>query len=77
MSNSVWAHNLNFKALILFLHQRIMLKMNIEKSADDTIDVEELDYVGNAVLIVEGESPNTVYFSIYFWNSSRRKSCNS
>lgn len=41
-----------------------MLKMNIKQSADDTLDIEELDYVGNVVLIVESESPNTARFLV-------------
>ena len=46
-----------------------MLNMNIEKSADDTIEVEELDYVGNVIFIVEGESPNTAIFPFHVWGS--------
>lgn len=38
--------------------------MNIKQSADDTLDIEELDYVGNVVLIVESESPNTARFLV-------------
>lgn len=41
-----------------------MLKMSIKQSADDTLDIEKLDYVGNVVLIVEGESPNTARFLV-------------
>ena len=64
MFNSVWhsAHNRNFKALILFLNRCTMLNINIEKLADNTIEVEELAYVGNVVLIVEDGSPNTAKF---------------
>lgn len=67
MSNSIWdhfAHYLKFKALILFLHRRIMLKMNVEKSADDTLDVEEFEHVGDVVLIVEDKSQNTAKFLV-------------
>lgn len=38
--------------------------MNIKQSADDTLDIEELDYAGDVVLIVEGESPNTAKFLV-------------
>ena len=38
--------------------------MNVKKSADDILDVEKLDYVGDVVLIVEGESPNTAKFLV-------------
>ena len=41
-----------------------MLRMTIEESSDDTLDIKELDYVGNVVLIVEGESPNTAKFLV-------------
>lgn len=41
-----------------------MLKMNVEKSADDTLDVEELDYLGDVVLIVEDESRNIAKFLV-------------
>ena len=67
MSNSTldhFAHYLNFKEFILFLHQRIMLKMNVEKSADDTLDVEEFDHVGDVVLIVEDKSQNIAKFLV-------------
>lgn len=41
-----------------------MLKMNVEKSADDTLDVEEIGYLGDVVLIVEDESRNTAKFLV-------------
>ena len=67
MFNSVWhsAHNRNFKALILFLNRCTMLNINIEKLADNTIEVEELAYVGNVVLIVEDGSPKYCKISMH------------
>lgn len=38
--------------------------MSIKQPVDDALDVEELDYNGNVILIVEGEFPSTAEFLV-------------